>query len=537
MMNYFISGINEGINEIVSQSDWGIGFLYDSLSKANNLSQKIGLFTEAVILIQFNMFLFLLFSIIGVLFFARHIAIWILTILSPLAFVAWVLPQTKKFWDMWWQQLIQWSILGIVFMFFIYLATASYGALTTSFGVKVADFTPDPANNAWLNQLMPLLTVCAIISIGFVLGLKTSAMGAEAILGKAIDYKKKAQSWFTGKVWKGINAPDRRINVLDRGKPAENLRTLSRKIAKGWDAAPVIRWFRPEPLKKFGEQDPVVQAAEKNITGPSEDEMDRLANGKYTGAVAAAALHTIIKDRGDSQDVIEAYKRKYKVKTEEELFSNEKFLNDKTLNGALEYLDQAGMKSKALRIDPRLEMIGKSREEGLKAMEKKVIDAKTGDITIMEREVLDNKDFLEMVMAHKDETHFRVMSGLKGGWQGRQDRIDDVFTKFVKDNNLDPRNDEKNWDKYLDSLCKRFRVERKEDLGIAKATNNPRLSGIGVRKGRFRATVPAEAIGLGQQLSQPPAQGKEKKITDAMDETKNEQTILDAIKKDRKKKK
>ncbi|MEK7596368.1 MAG: type IV secretion system protein [Patescibacteria group bacterium] len=55
------------------------------------------------------------------LFIARTIVLWFLMILSPLAFGAMILPQTKKHADRWWQELTCQCLLAPAFMFMIYL--------------------------------------------------------------------------------------------------------------------------------------------------------------------------------------------------------------------------------------------------------------------------------------------------------------------------------------------------------------------------------------------------------------------------------
>jgi len=55
------------------------------------------------------------------LFAARVFVIQILAILSPLAFLCLILPQTEKYWKDWLQHLIQWVSLGIGLLFFLVL--------------------------------------------------------------------------------------------------------------------------------------------------------------------------------------------------------------------------------------------------------------------------------------------------------------------------------------------------------------------------------------------------------------------------------
>ena len=77
----------------------------------------------ALIGIQLLLFLpvALMFLTFVFLFAARVFVIQILTMIAPLAFICLILPQTKKYWDEWFQHLVQWLLLGIVVLFFLAL--------------------------------------------------------------------------------------------------------------------------------------------------------------------------------------------------------------------------------------------------------------------------------------------------------------------------------------------------------------------------------------------------------------------------------
>ena len=78
--------------------------------------------TYAFVMAIFYMVAALIFFVVFLLFFVRTVVLWTLTILAPLAFAAFVLPATKKYWSQWLGQLIQWSIIGIPIGFFLYLS-------------------------------------------------------------------------------------------------------------------------------------------------------------------------------------------------------------------------------------------------------------------------------------------------------------------------------------------------------------------------------------------------------------------------------
>jgi len=65
------------------------------------------------------------------LFIARHIVLWFLVIVSPIAFASKVFPQSQyikivfpsiTYWDDWWKTFLQWVIIGIPAGFSIYLS-------------------------------------------------------------------------------------------------------------------------------------------------------------------------------------------------------------------------------------------------------------------------------------------------------------------------------------------------------------------------------------------------------------------------------
>ncbi len=61
------------------------------------------------------------FCIYIILFAARVYIVQILAILSPLAFLCLILPQTQKYWDEWLKHLIQWCFVGTILLFFLML--------------------------------------------------------------------------------------------------------------------------------------------------------------------------------------------------------------------------------------------------------------------------------------------------------------------------------------------------------------------------------------------------------------------------------
>jgi hypothetical protein len=87
---------------------------------------RIGLFLAftpqlvyAFFLTFFNIILTIIYLFYFVLFIGRIIVFWILGILAPLAFLAFILPGTKKYFDQWLRTLISWTFLGIIALFLL----------------------------------------------------------------------------------------------------------------------------------------------------------------------------------------------------------------------------------------------------------------------------------------------------------------------------------------------------------------------------------------------------------------------------------
>lgn len=115
------------------------------------------------------------FFMLALLFLTRQILLTCLTILAPLAFASYAIPALKeKIWNRWWQEFLSWTFIGVMGMFFVYLAT---NIIIKSFGAQ----SGSEINVGSLGYLVPL----AFLYIAMKITRSTSAMGASAVLGLA----------------------------------------------------------------------------------------------------------------------------------------------------------------------------------------------------------------------------------------------------------------------------------------------------------------------------------------------------------------
>ncbi|HOC53698.1 MAG TPA: hypothetical protein PK476_01150 [Candidatus Pacearchaeota archaeon] len=117
LTNYFLQ---EGIKKDL------VNFLAQAMADSGGFD-----FTALIVFFLFGIFSAVIYLLYALIFVCRYFILWILIILSPLAFASKVFPRsriiTKLFpsfcyWDEWWDMFIQWNVIGIPAGFFIYLS-------------------------------------------------------------------------------------------------------------------------------------------------------------------------------------------------------------------------------------------------------------------------------------------------------------------------------------------------------------------------------------------------------------------------------
>ncbi|MBI3956575.1 MAG: hypothetical protein HY340_01145 [Candidatus Kerfeldbacteria bacterium] len=100
-----------GLDKVLSLQNGISGAEVSSLSIATTL--LLGVIFIAVTCIVVVLYL--------VIFLARIIMLWILTILSPVAYLFNTFPSTKQYWGRWWKTFWQYAMIGPVLAFFLWL--------------------------------------------------------------------------------------------------------------------------------------------------------------------------------------------------------------------------------------------------------------------------------------------------------------------------------------------------------------------------------------------------------------------------------
>lgn len=219
LMNFFVKyGVADVGNILVKQNP----FITDVLGIGSDsfwgpLSQVFGKpFQEVIqwmIVTMIKALVALLFTIVelliivayGLILTIRIVIIWILVILAPIAWVARILPLTRGTWSSWWKNFIQWAVIGIIMLFFLYLAGYLLQHVEVFESCKMTPAESDDANiNAGskiiadvLCTILPSIMAIVLLLLGLFLGFSSGA-GAPGFAQKIM---RAPVSFVGGKAW------------------------------------------------------------------------------------------------------------------------------------------------------------------------------------------------------------------------------------------------------------------------------------------------------------------------------------------------
>jgi len=152
-------------------------------------------------------FIFFLYSVI---FLVRFMVISLLTIVAPLALAAWIFPSTKKVFNMWRDQLVQWSFIGIPVLFFLWislLAMAQFKALNPPASGLGASGT-----EGFFASIFPSILLLVMLYITFAFAMKSGAMGSSMIISQGKKWGKAAAGATRG--WAAKTAAQSRVGAI-----------------------------------------------------------------------------------------------------------------------------------------------------------------------------------------------------------------------------------------------------------------------------------------------------------------------------------
>lgn len=249
VMNFFIQGgfasSKTFADYAVSQWDnmsiiFDVGGTFDPIDKA-------GAAVGSMVLVFFNLFAALIYGLFSIVFILRYIAIWILTILSPFAFACYIFPATRKVFSQWWNQFLQWSLLGVIAAFFLYLGDHFISmALSKDFILGEMAEIPDAHGLAPLmNQTLPYVIAIVFLSIGLMAALTFSPKGASTIIAAGQRVSQRAGKWAGKAAWMKTRSWARERQPEWARKTGEKMaKTATPKPGWGAEQRTIGGWFK-----------------------------------------------------------------------------------------------------------------------------------------------------------------------------------------------------------------------------------------------------------------------------------------------------
>lgn len=164
----------------------------------------VSIFVANVVAFIFSFILLLTIGAYTVVMLLRMVVLWVLIILSPLAFIMQVMPQTQEYAKQWWNKFIKQVLVLPVMVFFLWLtlSTMSGGDVATRLGVdmgdsvlgdQVASLTEISRFSTMANFFVPI----AMLVVGLTVVGQMGVVGG-SMAGKALDFGKKVATIATG---------------------------------------------------------------------------------------------------------------------------------------------------------------------------------------------------------------------------------------------------------------------------------------------------------------------------------------------------
>ncbi len=182
IMNTFLDNTVLGSGAVFKQIG-GVGSNFIDAAKnvvTFSALKQVELIIQVIVIIVFNCVMGVMLLMYFLLFLVRIIALWVITILAPLAFAMLILPQTKSWWTKWLSNLLSWSFLGVIALFFLFFG---FFLLTSIHKYNLGEIS-DVGFGATdlLQSILPYLVTLVFLFIGFQLAISSAPAGAQMVI-------------------------------------------------------------------------------------------------------------------------------------------------------------------------------------------------------------------------------------------------------------------------------------------------------------------------------------------------------------------
>lgn len=167
----------------------------------------------------------------ALLFYVRMVALWILLIFAPLAWLAMILPGTRSMWNKWWHNFIKYVIFAPVYAFFLYLALyiMKEGILTNN---SDAESAMSALNESWktgvggfiattflesLSTITNYVILIIFLLAGLVFARSSGIAGANAVTNMGKSWGRTWSRWAAkGGAVPGASWAAKRLGISDK---------------------------------------------------------------------------------------------------------------------------------------------------------------------------------------------------------------------------------------------------------------------------------------------------------------------------------
>ncbi|MEX0869932.1 MAG: type IV secretion system protein [Candidatus Spechtbacterales bacterium] len=279
------------------------------------LAIMVPIVMNAVFGVIFFIILILTYIILAVLFFVRMFFLWLLVILSPVAFLCYILPSTRKWFQRWLHNFLQWSIIVIPLLFFLWMAGlfANNAELTCttfiedgggseSYGFQIADWGGDTAIGYEVVCKMTTTAMAVFaIAAGIVISTSSSAQGARGII-----------KWTRKKYDQGVKAVGKKSAAGARAGVGWASRPAREKAAERTGQAG--RWLMKGGTGKLAQNKVLgapIRGASKAMQAPTEKlrKQQAEADKKLAGKKTFEEVLPHLKGGGSYNDQVAALKK------------------------------------------------------------------------------------------------------------------------------------------------------------------------------------------------------------------------------------
>jgi hypothetical protein len=237
-------------------------------------------------------------------FVLRIIWLWGLVIFAPFAWVANILPNTQKYWRMWWDRFLCWTFVAPLMVFFLYLLAAmgqeagSYGLIgfTGSIDANATNQIISAANagaNSFLSDWRFLLQYAIVImfmNAGIVAAKAIGCAGAQGVIGIA----EKGGNWVLNSAQRAGRAAAMAPVKYGAHRAAERGAPYAQRAGEWLGRSPLGKLPGMRTLARAG-----VRAGEKN-RGEINNAMKKYSNLSTQALITYSRTQTKKFDKTDS---------------------------------------------------------------------------------------------------------------------------------------------------------------------------------------------------------------------------------------------